>query len=135
MAATDNDGYNALVCTDFAPEFGRNNVFQIGRHEALEGERDLPVTLGGRTFGAGLSFEEFANKRRDDWIFSRTGLSEEYDIEQYRADREDSVILGVIRANGTLELAGRDGLKDVRKDDKVLAYGPRRTTQADVAES
>ena len=135
LAATDNDGYNALVCTDFAPEFGRNNVFQIGRHEALEGERDLPVTLGGRTFGAGLSFEEFANKRRDDWIFSRTGLSEEYDIEQYRADREDSVILGVIRANGTLELAGRDGLKDVRKDDKVLAYGPRRTTQADVAES
>lgn len=131
IAATDNDAYNALVCTDFAPEFGRNNVFQIGRHEAMEGERDLPVTLGGRTFGAGHSYEGFAAKRREDWVFSRTGLSDEYDFEQYFEDRHDSIILGVIRANGSLGLAGRDGMHDVRTDDKVLAYGPRRGDRAE----
>ncbi len=127
IAATDNDGYNALVCTDFGPEFGRNNVFQIGRHEALEGERDMPVTLGGRTFGAGLSFEEFAAKRREDWVFSRTRIGAEYGFEQYLKDREDSVILGIIRDKGALQVAGRDGVKDVRPGDRLLAYGPRRS--------
>jgi hypothetical protein len=126
LAATNNDGYNALVCTDFAPEFGRNNVFQIGRHEAQENERDLPVTIGGRTFGAGLSYEEFQSKRRDGWIFARTQITEEYPFEQYVEDRSDSVILGVVRQNGTLTFTGKDGLKDVKVGDRILSFGPRR---------
>jgi hypothetical protein len=32
IATTDNDAYNTLVCTDFAPEFGRRAVFQTGMH-------------------------------------------------------------------------------------------------------
>jgi hypothetical protein len=39
IAASDNDAYNALVCTDFGPELGRNHVFQIGRTD----ERGPPV--------------------------------------------------------------------------------------------
>ena len=35
VAATDNDAYNALVCTDFGAEIGRSEVFQIGNGRAL----------------------------------------------------------------------------------------------------
>ena len=48
IAATDNDAYNALVCTDVGAEMGRDKVLQVGRHEDSEGHADLPVSLGGR---------------------------------------------------------------------------------------
>jgi len=55
ITATNNDAYNALICTDFGPEFGRGNVFQVGRHEAREvcadrPDRRIPAgDLSGRT--------------------------------------------------------------------------------------
>ena len=46
IAATDNDAYNALVCTDFGPELGRARVFRLGQEE---GKRDeLASTLSGQ---------------------------------------------------------------------------------------
>lgn len=49
IAATDNDDYNALVCTDVGAEMGRGQVFQVGRHERSEGAADMPASLGGRS--------------------------------------------------------------------------------------
>jgi hypothetical protein len=47
IATSDNDAYNALVCTDFGPELGRNHVFQIGRIDE-KARQSLSFTLGGR---------------------------------------------------------------------------------------
>ena len=46
LAATDNDAYNTLVATDLAPEFGRENVFQITREKGDRKRHQLPTTLG-----------------------------------------------------------------------------------------
>ena len=57
IAATELDSYNALVCTTFVPEFGRNNLFQLTlsnrEGDNLEG---LVHTIGGRVlFKEGVS--------------------------------------------------------------------------------
>ena len=53
IAATDNDAYNTLVATDLAPEFGRDNVYQLTRETSESARYALPPKLGGRTIGAG----------------------------------------------------------------------------------
>ena len=100
LAATDNDGYNALVGTDFGPEFGRSQVFQVGRSDEAEGKVALPATIGGRSFGQGLAYEEFARREAQGWSFRVTRLTEEFGLEDYLARNEGAVILGRINDSG-----------------------------------
>lgn len=127
IAATNNDAYNALICTDFGPEFGRGNVFQIGRHEAFEGERDMPATVGGRTFGQGKSFENYASRFRDGHKFVRTNLTEEYPLETYLAERDEVEIVGILRKSGQIEFAAAGEVPSAAAGDVVLAYAKRKT--------
>ncbi|MEM8841030.1 MAG: sodium:proton antiporter [Pseudomonadota bacterium] len=117
IAATDNDDYNALVCTDMGPELGRDRVFQIGRHEHSEGESDLPASIGGRTLlssGSGLEILELRLARG--WGFSAIRLDTAEEFEPYLAARhEKAETVAIIRAGGVVfadkanNLVGRAG--------------------------
>ena len=122
IAATDNDAYNALVCTDFGPEFGRNNVFQIGRHEASEDDRDLPATLGGRTIAGGLSFETLVERFNDGWTFGLTPLTPEFGLEAFREEHPDALIVGAVKPSGELTIFGTRSDISVGAGDRVLAF-------------
>ena len=50
IALSENEAYNNLVTTDLAPEFGRNNIFQLRRDREHSGRHELPSTLGGGRF-------------------------------------------------------------------------------------
>ncbi|MEM7614721.1 MAG: sodium:proton antiporter, partial [Pseudomonadota bacterium] len=80
IAASDNDAYNTLVCTDFAPEFGRTNVFQIGRATDGANHRDLPATLGGRPFATGAPFVDLAARLARGEVFSLTDAPSPTDL-------------------------------------------------------
>jgi NhaP-type Na+/H+ or K+/H+ antiporter len=123
IAATDNDAYNALVCTDFGPELGRSNVFQIGREEE-QNHRALSFTLGGRPLTKpGLSFHTIRERFRDGWTFQVTGLTEEYGYDTYMADRpEDAAILLWMRPSGDIVFASIASSKPVA-GDHVLSFG------------
>jgi len=125
ITATNNDAYNALICTDFGPEFGRGNVFQVGRHEAREGFRDMPATLGGRTFGDGKSYENFASRFRDGWTFVRTGLTEEYPLETYLAERENVEVVAILPKSGKMEFVVGGEIPKASAGDTVLAFAKR----------
>ncbi|MFZ0474815.1 MAG: sodium:proton antiporter, partial [Halobacillus sp.] len=60
IAATELDSYNALVCTTFVPEFGRNNLFQLSLSDREGDNLEILVhTIGGRVlFKEGASWEE-----------------------------------------------------------------------------
>ncbi len=124
IAATDNDSYNALICTEFGPEFGRSNVFQVGRHEAGEDDRDLPVTIGGRTLGSGQSFEAYVKRARDGWEFTQTGLSDEYGLEQYLSEREGVEIIGILTKSGAFQPLASGGKPAPKAGEKILAFAP-----------
>ncbi len=97
FAATANDAYNALVCSDFGPEFGRSNVHQIGRHEAAEDERQLPVTIGGRGVAGGETYESLEARIARGWKVASTKLSGEYGLDAYLAARPEAMVLAVAR--------------------------------------
>ena len=89
IAATDNDAYNALVCTDFGPELGRARVFRLGHEERRERE-ELSYTLSGqRLLKPSLSQAEAEQRMRaDGWTVQRTKLSETFTLDALRRQRD-----------------------------------------------
>ena len=124
LAASDNDAYNALVCTDFGPEFGRGAVVQIGRDADGETERDLPVTLGGRQIGQGQSYASLARAHAEDWRFVVTPITDEYPFETYLSDRPNADVWAVRRTGGRLDILTDPAKAKVAAGDQVLALVP-----------
>src|SRR3546814_14200087 len=57
-ATTDNEAYNALVCSEFAPSIGRDAVYQLGG-SSPDDNHSLSEFLRGRAlFASGLGVEE-----------------------------------------------------------------------------
>jgi NhaP-type Na+/H+ or K+/H+ antiporter len=125
IAATENDAYNALICTDFGPEFGRNNVFQVGRHEADENDKSLPVTIGGRRLGRGMSYERFSERLGDGEMFTVTKLTEEYGLEAYRDERRDVEIIAIVSSAGEINFASANGIPNASAGDRVIGMSAR----------
>ncbi|MEM7507580.1 MAG: sodium:proton antiporter [Pseudomonadota bacterium] len=125
VAATDNDDYNALVCTDLGPELGRDRVFQVGRQEYGEGERNLPVTLGGRTLlGSGATLDILALRMARGWGFTAVPLTEELDHDTYLAQRhEKAETVALVRPRETIFAHRANKLKG-RPGDIVIVFAP-----------
>ena len=104
VAVSDNEAYNTLVATDLAPEFGRDNVFQLKQAKQEKRRHALPPTLGGRPFAAGMSFLEIARHMRDGWSVKSTALTEEFTLENWRETNPDAVPLAELDDQGALRL-------------------------------
>ena len=113
VAATDNDAYNTLVATDLAPEFGRENVFQVMRARSDNARHQLPLTLGGKRFGPEFTYREWNRKVDEGWTFKITGLTDEFSLADWRAAQPEAHIIGRIDAKGAL--------KFVREDDDITS--------------
>ncbi|MHC0052663.1 cation:proton antiporter [Actibacterium sp. D379-3] len=104
IAATDNDAYNTLVATDLAPEFGRENVFQLKRAKQDSTRHALPATLGGRALGAGQGYYELNRLISEGWTFRVPRLTEEFTLAQWREKNPEAMLLGRIAPGGGLRL-------------------------------
>jgi NhaP-type Na+/H+ or K+/H+ antiporter len=111
VAATDNDAYNTLVATDLAPEFGRDNVFQVMREKSDNARHQLPRTLGGAKFGPDLTHAGLNNLMREGWTFRITRLTDEFTAEDWRETSSDAHVFARIDPKGVIKL--------IRKDDDV----------------
>ena len=107
MAATDNDAYNALVCTRFSNEFNRSSVFQLPMPGTDDDDRTglTPTLRGQRVFSGDALYETLLQRYFEGWRFQKTRLSEEYDFDKYcaRIDAELFATL-VVKAGGGLVL-------------------------------
>ncbi len=127
IAATDDNSYNALVCTDFGPEFGRSNVFQIGRLDGGDSIHSLAVTLGGRPLLKDIGDYAALNARlAEGWTFRKTTLSEDFNEAKLRAEigQQGSLLLAR-RADRLVWLTSTEPPK-LLPDDVVLSFGPAR---------
>lgn len=124
VCATDNDAYNTLVATDLAPEYGRDNVFQITREKSDSSRHQLPATLGGRPIGPEIGYRGFEDLVRDGWTFHVTQLSPEFTLSNWRDQRPDSHILGYFPQGGSIRFIGNgDDLRDM-SDIRLLSMRP-----------
>ena len=111
LAATDNDAYNALVCTRFVNEFERKHVFQLPMPGGDKGESKgfTPALRGRRAFSEDALYEDLLRRHFQGWRFQKTRITDEYSFEQYQQDSGSVDHASIIvRANS-----------DIRFDDDV----------------
>ncbi len=129
LATTDNDAYNALVCTRFAPELGRDRILQLPSSESEEREdREFSQTLRGRTaFSEEATYERMMQLHYLGWTFQRTQLTDEYTYEDFREPfPADAEVLLVVRAGGEVAFQTAEQPLEPNSGDTILAYRPAR---------
>ena len=131
IAATQNDAYNALVCTDFGPEIGRNNVFQIGGESAKPEKHQLAFTIGGRPlFDPPLEFFELQGLMRRDWRFKSTRLTDEFTWADLMAQKdEEARLLFWVEQDGDVVFPDLEGDGEAGEGDIVVQFAPPSSTR------
>ncbi len=126
IAATDNDAYNALVCTEFGPEIGRGNVYQIGDFSDDNHRQSLNFTLGGRDlFEQGLDFSELRRQMWNGWVFQATKLTDEFGFDAYQQSRDEKTqVLFWVKPNGTTVFRQNKKGQSPETGDTLIAFGP-----------
>ena len=124
LALTDNDSYNALVCTALAADLGWQNVYQLADAGRTADEFQSGLR-GNSAFADHCSYDELLRRHYLGWQFQKTRLTENYDLDKWRQDkRPDSIDLLCIKAGGEIEVAtSRNPLKG-GSGDTLLSYVP-----------
>ena len=127
FAVTDNDAYNALVCTHFAHELGRSAVWQLAMDRSLSTEQRgfMPALRGRPLFSAEAKYEELMRLGFNGWRFQKTRITETYDAEAYAQDLTAEVIAAVVvRSSGQVQpIAGLDD-GPLAPGDVILNFRP-----------
>ncbi|NDW03469.1 cation:proton antiporter [Jiella pacifica] len=132
IAATDNDAYNALVCTDFGAEIGRSEVFQIssatGRPQTSGARHTMHFALGGiPLFKPPRSYNQVRDHVIDGWAFQATRLSEEFGIKEFHDTRPDETLpILWIRPSQEIIFAAAEGAGEPGPGDTIVSFGPPR---------
>lgn len=128
LAATDNDAYNALVCSHFAAEMGRNCVFQLPDTSVEEPDpKRLPRTMRGLIVpGERAWFEELMSNWYRGWTFQKTLLTEEFGFENLQAaSPAGSLPVVAVKANGKVEFNSPEQPFKPKAGDMVIWFGPK----------
>jgi NhaP-type Na+/H+ or K+/H+ antiporter len=135
LAATDNDAYNALVCTALAPDIGRDRVFQLSMGP---GEDDDPkgVALG---FKGKIAFAEDAEYERlwrlhvDGWTFTRTRLTDSYSYSDYLGDADSRTIqIARVRDDSRAQFLSPSQETEPEVGDVLIGFSPPRPEEVAV---
>ncbi|MBX3594007.1 sodium:proton antiporter [Sphingomonas sp.] len=124
-AVSTNEAYNTLVCSEFAPEIGRDSVYQLGdatRHDP----RSLPEALRGRTmFDAGWGVEDILEREAQGWVFRKTKIGEQYDFANAKAALpEGGDMLLLVRKNGSIRFFTHATRPTPQPGDMAISYVP-----------
>lgn len=121
IAATDNDSYNALVCSELAPEIGHDRVSRmLATAQTGTRRRGRVLTL------AGTPIEEQLDRLQAGWSFGRTRITEKFTyadfVARMKASGGDS--LAVARANGELAVFSMQHRPPVESGDTIWTFVP-----------
>jgi NhaP-type Na+/H+ or K+/H+ antiporter len=136
VAATDNEAYNALVCSEFAPEIGTDSVYQLGEATDEGDRRSLSAKLRGRAlFASGLGAEEVHRHHAQGWEFRATKLSDQFSLDAAKEVLPDAAsLLLLLRADGRMRFFTHASAPAPQPGDTVISYSPpRRKTARDAA--
>ncbi len=107
LAASDNDAYNALVCTHFGNEFGRSHVFQIPMPASDQHETKglIPALRGQSAFVDSALYEEILHRYFQGWRFQKTRFTDSYTFDDYQtASMGEAFANLIVKPSGALVL-------------------------------
>ena len=124
LAASDNDAYNALVCAQYAPDLGRQKVFQLAMDEVVEHKRPTPASRGLTAFREGIQFEDLERNWYAGWTVQRTNITEDYDQEAFLAGLPEGALpLLQITNKGEVRVIGAERPLKLQAGDGAVWFG------------
>ncbi|WP_338242210.1 cation:proton antiporter [Aurantiacibacter hainanensis] len=135
VAATENEAYNTLVCSEFAPEIGTDRVYQLGESESDDDHRAIPASLRGRSlFSSGFGVDDVQQREMEGWEFRRTKLSEKFSLDDARSNLPEAAsMLLVVDPDGDLHFFTHAAAPDPQPGDTIISYSPPRPASEDKA--
>jgi len=126
FAATENDAYNAHVCTHYAAEMGRNHTFQLP-----QANTDLPdprrVTVNRRgliAIGSNAQYDALIASWYRGHVFQHIELSDHLSYDDFRATCRDCRIILLARLDGALQIESTEQPLNPKVGDTVVFFGP-----------
>lgn len=128
VAATDNEAYNALVCSEFAPEIGTDKVYQLGEGADDDDHRAIPASLRGRAlFASGWGVDDVQQRQKEGWVFRHTKLSDQFDMEDAIENLPDSAnMLLLIKPGGEMKFFTHAMVPEPQPGDTIISFSPPR---------
>jgi hypothetical protein len=125
VAASGSDAYNTLVCTNFGPDIGRSNVFQIAPIKQDNSRNAMAFTLRGRRFSdPQMTYSDLVTRDAQGWIFTVTDLTDEFDHDAFQASRNaDAIVLLWVTASGRITFASK-AKNTPSAGDRIVSYTP-----------
>jgi len=127
FATTPNDAYNAFVCTRFAPDFGRNQVFQLPMHSVPEQE-NKSIKLAHRgifAMGPVATNEELERRHYRKWQFKKTHFTKTFSYENHlQVESADALPLLLLSPDGKVAFHSEDFPLEPVEGDVLLSYVP-----------
>lgn len=124
IAATDNDAYNTLVCTDFGHKYGREFVFQPGRVRQETSRHELPATLGGRILHGGLTYYDLNQRIDTGWTFRATNITDKFTFADWTAKNPDTLPFATCDAKGKLQIFEQNSTPSALPGQQMIALYP-----------
>ena len=129
LAATDNDSFNALVCTRFGPELGRSNVFQLPSIAEVDPHGFSP-TIRGQILGDGVYYEDLVRRYFFGWRFTKTRITDEFTYEMCVANyHPDAMEIVIVKQDGDLVFSSADKKQKPKSGDTIIVFQTGETTQ------
>lgn len=124
IAATEMDAYNALICSNFVVELGRDALYQTASSNISENE--YHPSIGGKTlFNSSANIYDLTELVLKGFVIRKTNITEQYDYNQYLDARaKESTLLYIIRADGTLKFFTTKMELSANPGDLVVSLTP-----------
>ncbi len=137
LAVTPNEAYNALICSQYAPELGHRNVFELSweRNESevnnADNEKDkLPShsIRGDFLFSDNMSHEEFRESYNKGWRFESTPLTEKYSLENLLENKpHGTLLIAAIDDKGHVHFYPWSHGQEANNFKLIISYVPQET--------
>ncbi|ACT60698.1 cation:proton antiporter [Hirschia baltica] len=131
VAVSAIDPYNALVCSHFGPELGRNHAFQLATQD-IEDDNPRAINLSARgqiLGGKGRTYDALIRDTYRGWTFTKTTLTEGFTLENLKARRPEADLLAELRTDGSLVFLGPDRSAKGGAGVTIISFGPERTVE------
>lgn len=131
MAATDNDAFNTLLCSQQRSNFPMSDVFQL-----KVSSEDIPAamheqdSLRGRAgFGGITDWEALTINAHMGWVFRKTTVNETYTYEKLQADMPaGGILIGWVGGNGIFRMAGDPAAAQPEKQATFISFVPPKVS-------
>ncbi|MBI1402590.1 MAG: OmpA family protein [Porphyrobacter sp.] len=132
VAATENEAYNTLVCSEFAYEIGRDAVYQIGEPGDEDDPQAMPEALRGRAlFESGYGVDDISQRLEQGWELRKTKLSENFRFEDAKDVLPPAAnMLMLLKEDGRMQFFTHAARPKPGPGDTVISFAPPKDRSA-----